>query len=133
MSSNSTDRKEIRKFGTIALIFFGCLLALGIFTGKKLPVVLFGFLAALGISFILAPDRLSPVYKMWLKIGHVIGKIITTLILTILYFLVMTPAAIIKRFFGGRPLPIKPDKTISSYWVTRDEPAQPRERFFNRY
>ncbi len=133
MSSNSTDRREIRKFGTIALIFFGCLAALGIFTGKKLPVVLFGFLAALGISFILVPDRLAPVYKMWLKIGHVIGKIITTLILTVLYFLVMTPATIIKRFLGGRPLPIKPDKTISSYWVTRDEPAQPRDRFFKRY
>ncbi len=133
MSSNSTDRRELRKFGTIALIFFGCLAALGIFTGKKLPVVLFGFLAALGISFILVPDRLAPVYKMWLKIGHVIGKIITTLILTVLYFLVMTPATIIKRFLGGRPLPIKPDKTISSYWVTRDEPAQPRDRFFKRY
>jgi hypothetical protein len=133
VSSNSTDRREIRKFGTIALIFFGCLAALGIFTGKKLPVVLFGFLAALGISFILVPDRLAPVYKMWLKIGHVIGKIITTLILTVLYFLVMTPATIIKRFLGGRPLPIKPDKTISSYWVTRDEPAQPRDRFFKRY
>ena len=133
MSSNSTDRKEIRKFGTIALIFFGCLAALGIFTGKKLPVVLFGFLAALGISFIFAPDRLTPVYKMWLKIGHFIGTIVTTLILTVLYFLVMTPAAILKRFFGGRPLPMKPDKTILSYWVARDETAQPRERFFKRY
>lgn len=133
MSSNSTDSKDIRKFGTIALIFFGCLAALGFFTGKILPVVLFGFFAALGISFIVAPVRLAPVYKMWLKIGHFIGTVVTTLILTLLYFLLMTPAAILKRFFGGRPLPMKPDKTKPSYWVARDEPAQPRERFFKRY
>ena len=117
----------------IAVIFFGCLAALGIFTGKKLPVFLFGFLALLGISFIFAPDSLAPVYKRWLKIGHFIGRVITTLILAILYFLLITPAAIIKRFLGGRPLPMEPDKTKSSYWVTRSEPAQPRERFFKRY
>ena len=133
MSSNSTNRKEIQKFGTIALIFFGCLAALGIIAGKKLPIALFGFLAALGTGFIIAPNRLAPVYKIWLKIGHFIGQIITWFILTVLYFLVITPATIIKRFFGGRPLPFKPDKTTSTYWVTRDEPAQPNERFFKRY
>ena len=133
MSSNSIDRQAIRKFGAIALVFFGCLTALGIIAGKKLPVFLFGFLAALGIGFICAPDRLAPVYKMWLKIGHTIGTVFTTIILTILYYMLITPAAILKRFFGGRPLPIKPDKSISSYWVARDEPSQPKERFFKRY
>jgi hypothetical protein len=127
------SEKDIRKFGLIALIFFGCLCGLGLWTKKPLPTYLFGSLSILGLGFILIPARLRPVYNAWLKIAHVIGRIITTLILALAYYLVITPAALIKRLFGGRPLPVKPDKQATSYWVTRTEPAQPKERFLKRY
>jgi len=125
--------KDIRKFGLIALIFFGFLCGLGIWKNKPIPTYLFGTLSILGFGFILLPVRLRPVYNAWLKIAHVIGRIITTLILTLAYYLVITPAALIKRLFGGRPLPLKPDKDATTYWVTRTEPAQPKERFLKRY
>ena len=85
------------------------------------------------MGFILLPVPLKPVYKTWLKITHFIGRVITTIMLTLLYYLVITPAALIKRIFGGRPLPLKPDKNVFSYWVLREEPAQPRERFLKRF
>jgi len=133
VSLNSTDRKEIQKFGIIALFFFGCLSGLGIWLKKPLPTYLFGFLAILGFGFILIPSHLRPVYSVWLKIANFIGKIVTTLILALLYYLVITPSALIKRLFGGPPIPLKPDKNASSYWVTRTEAAQPKERFLKRY
>jgi hypothetical protein len=125
--------KDIRKFGLTALIFFGSLCTLGLWTEKPVPTYLFGSLSILGLGFILAPGPLKPVYNAWLKIAHVIGRIITTLVLALAYYLVITPSALIKRVFGGRPLPVKPDKEAKSYWVTRTEPAQPRERFLKRY
>jgi len=130
---NSTDTKQIRKFGLIALIFFGCLCALGIWSDKPLPTYLFGTLAALGLGFILFPYQLRPVYDAWLKIAHFLGRIFTTLILALAYYLVITPSAIIKRLFGGNPIPVKPDRKASSYWVNRTEPIQPKERFLKRY
>lgn len=133
MSLNSTDTKQIRKFGLIALIFFGCLCALGIWSDKPLPTYLFGTLAALGLGFILFPYQLRPVYDAWLKIAHFLGRIFTTLILALAYYLVITPSAIIKRLFGGNPIPVKPDRKASSYWVNRTEPIQPKERFLKRY
>jgi len=133
MNSNSTDIREVRKFGFIALIFFGCLCVLGLWMKKPLPAYLFGFLSILGLGFILIPAQLKPVHAAWLKVAHFVGRIITTLILTMAYYLVITPAALIKRLFGGRPLPVKPDKEASSYWVDRTEPAQPKERFLKRY
>jgi hypothetical protein len=133
VSLNSTDTKQIRKFGLIALIFFGCLFAIGLWVEKPFPIYLFGSLSALGLGFILFPNQLRPVFVSWLKIAHYIGKIITALVLTLAYFLVITPAALIKRIFGGTPLPIKPDKNVSSYWVTRIEGAQPNERFSKRF
>ena len=133
MNSNSTDGKEVRKFGAIALFFFGSLCALGFLTNKLLPTCLFGFLSILGLGFVLIPSPLRPVYLVWLKIAHFIGRLVSTLMLIFAYYLVMTPSALIKRLFGGRPLPVKPDKNASSYWVARIEPAQPKDRFLKRY
>ncbi len=133
MNWNSTDSREIRKFGLIALIFFGCLCALGIWRNKPLPVYLFGFLSILGVGFIIIPSRLSPIYTAWLKLAHFLGTVVTTLILTLVYFLVVTPTALIRRLFCGPPLHVKPDKKASSYWVARTEPVQSKERFLKRY
>ena len=130
---NSTDIREIRKFGIIALIFFGVLCILGLWFKKSIPTYLFGFLALMGLGFILSPLRLRSLYSGWMKIAHFVGRIVTILILTLAYYLVITPSALIKRVFGGRPLPLKPDTGVSSYWVTRTEPAQPKERFLKRY
>jgi hypothetical protein len=130
---SSIETKEIRIFGIIAFVFFGCLCTLGFWAKKTLPIFIFGSLSALGIGFILLPIHLKPVYAGWLKIAHLIGKIVTTGMLTLAYYLVITPAAFIKRVFGGRPLPIIPDKKIQSYWVARAEPTQPKERFSKRY
>ncbi len=127
------SEKDIRKFGLIALIFFGSLCTIGIWTNKPVPTYIFGALSILGLGFILIPNRLRPVYNAWMKIAHVIGRIITTLVLALAYYLVITPSALIKRVFGGRPLPVRPDKEAKSYWVTRTEPAQPKERFLKRY
>lgn len=117
----------------IALIFFGALFALGIWKEKPLPTYLFGGLSLLGFGFILIPLQLKPVYVAWLKIAHFISRVITALMLACAYYLVITPTALLKRLFGQTPLPVKPDKNVLSYWVDRDEPAQPRERFIKRY
>jgi len=133
VNSSSIDIKEIRKFGLIALIFFGCLCAIGIWVKKPVPIYLFGCLSLLGLAFILVPGPLRPVHAGWLKIAHFIGRAITALVLILAYYLVITPTAFIKRLFGGRPLPVSPDKTASTYWVERSEPVQPKERFIKRY
>jgi len=133
MSSNSINTKEIRKFGCIALFFFGALCALGFWLQKPVPTYLFGFLSILGFGFILFPFRLRFVYAGWLKIAHLIGRIITTLILTLAYYTVITISAFIKRLFGGRPLPVRPDKKVSSYWVTREKAVQSKEQFLKRF
>lgn len=124
---------EIRKFGAIAFPFFGLLCSLAVWREKILLAFFFGSLSLLGLGFLTIPKPLKPVYEKWLAIAHFIGKTITTTMLALAYYLVITPAALMKKIFGGSPLPLKPDKDASSYWVSRSEPAQPKERFLKRY
>ena len=133
MSSNSTNPTEIRRFGSVAFVFFGLLCLLGVWRHKPLPIYLFGLLSLLGLGFIIIPALLEPVYLAWLKIAHGIGRIITLFALALAYYLVITPVAWLKRLFGGIPLPLKPDPDQPTYWINRDEPVQPRERFSKRF
>jgi len=133
MTSSSTEIRERRKFGIIAFVFFGFLCFLGLRTGKAIPFCLFGFLSLLGLGFILLPGPMGPIHRGWLRIAHRVGRAITSIVLILAYYLVMTPSAVVKRVFGGRPLPVRPDKNATTYWVARNENAQPKERFLKRF
>jgi hypothetical protein len=133
MNSSLTDSKEIRRFGLIAFLFFGCLCALAFWRQKVIITYLFGTLSLLGLGFVFFPRPFMPIYRGWLKIANFIGKTLTIIILTLAYYLVITPAALAKRVLSGLPLPTRPDKNMDSYWVSRDEPYQPKERFIKRY
>ena len=130
---NSTKKREVRRFGIVAALFFGALCVLGIWTKRPIPTVLFGSLSLLGVAFVLIPGPMRPVHALWLKAAHFVGTMVTLAVLTLAYYTVITPAALIKRVLGGRPLPLGPDADANSYWVERKEPAQPTERFSKRF
>jgi hypothetical protein len=133
MISSSTEKREIRKFGAIALCVFGALLAAGLWR-EKIPIsICFGILTLFGMLFLLLPAQFKPAYLAWLRAAHFMGTLTTALVLVLAYYLVITPTALLKRIFGGRPISLSPDPRVSSYWVARSEPAQPKERFEKRY
>ena len=133
MTSFSTDTREIRKFGAIALVFFGILFGLALWRHRGIFIYVFGILSFLGLCLIVFPGPLRFIYVGWRKFARFIGTVMTTVFLTLAYYMVITPTAMLKRVFGGRPLPLAPDKNATTYWVSRTEPAQPKERFVKRY
>ncbi len=133
MNSFSTDPREIRKFGAVGFLFFGVLAGIALWRHKPLPAYLFGSLSLLFTAFCIAPAALTPAYRAWMRAAHAVGSVVTAVILTLVYYLVITPYGLLKRIFGGRPLPLKPEKARASYWIERSEPAQPKERFPKRY
>lgn len=133
MNSNLTEKRDIRRFGITAFLVFGILCALGLWRGKPVPTYLFGVLGGLGLGFMVAPGGLRPLYRAWMKAAHGVGRLITSFLLTLVFYAVITPLGLLKRLFGGDPIPMQPDRSCESYWVEREEPAQPRERFLKRY
>ena len=133
MNSSSTEKRDIRKFGLIAICFFGAIAALAFWRGRPGVLGVFGILGTAGLLFFLIPGPMAPVYRGWLRISHIIGRITTGIILILAYYLAVTPVALAKRVFGGVPIPLKPDPQADSYWVERPEPVQPNERFIKRF
>jgi hypothetical protein len=71
---------------------------------------------------IFAPSRLSRLNRAWLKVGGVLAKVVNPIVLALLFFVAVTPMALVMRMVGKRPLRLSPDRTAATYWIKRDPP-----------
>jgi len=62
---------------------------------------------------------LSPLNKIWFKFGLFLGKLISPLIMGVIFFLVVTPIALLMRMLGKDLLNLK-FNTKKSYWIEKD-------------
>ena len=107
-----------RSFGIVFFIFFVIVAFWPEFDFKNLKLVpLIVALAFLLFAFI-APKFLIPLNKIWIKFGEFLGKFISPIVMGIIYFLVITPIALILRIFKKNLLKLKFTKE-GSYWVIR--------------
>lgn len=63
---------------------------------------------------------LTPINKIWIKLGIFLGKIISPIVMAIIYFFVITPIGITMRLLGKDLLKVK-FKNNSSYWINRQK------------
>ena len=64
---------------------------------------------------------LAPLNKLWFKFGIFLGKIISPIIMGIIFFLVVTPIGLTMRIFGKDVLNLKYNKN-KSYWIEKNGP-----------
>lgn len=115
MIKKNINKKQLREFGI--LIGFGLPFLLGwlipFFSGHDfrtwtlwigLPTLLIGFIN---------PYLLVYPYKLWMKLGFILGWFNSRLILISIYIVVLIPIAFIMRIFGYDPLRLKFEKKIS--------------------
>ena len=72
---------------------------------------------------------LSPLNKLWFKFGIFLSKIISPLIMGIIFFLVVTPIGLIMRIFGKDVLNLKYNKN-QSYWIVKKGPKSKMKNQF---
>ena len=72
---------------------------------------------------------LSPLNKIWFKFGIVLGKIISPIIMGVIFFLVVTPIGFIMRVFGKDVLNLKYNKN-KSYWIEKNGPKSKMKNQF---
>jgi len=65
---------------------------------------------------------LTPLNKFWFKFGILLGKIVSPIIMGIIFFLVVTPIGLLMRLFGKDVLNLKLNKKESSYWIEKVGP-----------
>ncbi len=64
---------------------------------------------------------LIPLNKYWIKLGEILGMIIAPIVMMMVFFLILTPIALLLRLFGKDLLNINKKKTYKTYWITRKQ------------
>ena len=72
---------------------------------------------------------LSPLNKIWFKFGILLGKIVSPLIMGIIFFFVVTPTCFIMRLLGKYLLNLKYSKN-KSYWIEKNGPKSKMKNQF---
>jgi len=78
---------------------------------------------------ILNSKILSPLNRAWFKFGVLLGKVISPIIMGIIFFLVVTPTGFIMRLLGKDVLNLK-FSGVKSYWI---EKSGPKSKMKNQF
>ncbi len=101
-----------------------CLLV-GFFTEN---ILLFSVSIAFLFVGMAAPRIYAPFARLWFGLSKFLGTIMSKIILTILFFAVVTPMGLIRKMFGADPLQLKKwKKGTESVFSVRDHTFEPKE------
>ena len=120
LNSIKSRRKDLKNFGfTIGFI----LLIIGVFLfvrEKDFFIYLFSIGSILIFLGEITPFILKPIYKIWMIFAVIIGWIMTRIILSILFFSIITIIGLFTRLIGKDFLNLK-SKSNESYWNIRNK------------
>jgi hypothetical protein len=115
-------------FGILFFIFF---LIIGLY-----PLISIGTIRIWSITLSLAflfitiikPNLLNFLNKLWIKFGILLGKIISPIVMGLVFFLVVTPIGMLVRILKKDVMGLK--RGASSYWINRKDKVQTMKKQF---
>jgi hypothetical protein len=108
-----------RKFAWTLASAFAVLALLAFWRDRERASTVFGILAAVFfIAGVLVPTRLGPVETAWMRLAHAISRVTTPVFMGIVYFVVLTPLALVRRYAGKRSL--SPPRSAVTFWVDHE-------------
>lgn len=91
-----------------------------------------GLACLIALITLTAPKILAPFNRLWFELGQLMGRIVSPIVLGAIFFLILTPVALITRLFGRDELRLK-RKAVDSYWIDRTNENSPAETFKNQF
>ena len=135
IKSLDTSSKEIRKFGLVIAIALGVIGSFVYVKFGNFDVV--GWLWGIGLLFLILgfilPSVLRPVYRIWMLLAYFIGGIVSRVILTLLFYVVLTPTGLVLRLFGKDVLDQRFEKDRESYWIKKDLTDHTKDQYRKMY
>ena len=128
-----TGKKDIRSFGiTFGIIFL--IIAGFLYYQEKDSFQLFIYLAGSFYSLgIILPIILKPFYMVWMIFAVILGWFMTKVILSLLFYLIITPIGLFLRIIGKDLLNLKEKKQQKSYWNMRNSEEEQNQNYEKQF
>ena len=130
---SAEEASSNRVFG---LVFSGVFFVIGLgpmLFGHRIHAWSLVLAAVFGIVALIAPALLAPLNRLWMRLALLLHKIVSPVVLGIMFFLVITPMGLVMRLVGKDPLRLRWDAGVNSYWIDRIPPGPPPETFVDQF
>ena len=128
-----TSERDLRKFG---LLVGGVLAVLGLLFLIRHKAHYPYFLipgVVLMVSGAMFPRALRTIYIAWMSVAVVLGFVMSHVILTVFFFLVITPIGLAARLFGKDFLGLKLDGQSATYWIRREQKSKAQANYEQQF
>ena len=122
MSSN-------RSFGIVFFIVFLLIALYPLINNKDIRLWSLLISSVFLIFGLINSQILTPLNKLWFKFGLLLGKVISPLVMGLIFFFVVTPIGLIMRALGKDLLNLKYNKN-KSYWIEKKGPKSKMKNQF---
>jgi Saxitoxin biosynthesis operon protein SxtJ len=129
MSHESFDRvapvktSSDRVFGLVFAGFFAIVALLPLFSGRSPRLWSIGVGGVFLVAALVVPKALAPLNRLWMRFGLLLHRIVNPVVLSIMFFVVVTPIGLLMRALGKDPLRLRLDREARTYWIPRDPPG----------
>jgi hypothetical protein len=133
---NREQEVEVSSDRAFGLVFAGMFLLIAVLPllhGKPLRWWSIGIGAVLALVALVKPMLLTGLNRLWMKLGVLLGKVVSPIALGILFYIVITPIGVVIRLSGKDPLRLKFDPDAESYWIPREPPGPLPESMNNQF
>jgi len=93
--------------------------------------------AAVGVLIalvaLLRPALLERPNRQWIKLGILLGRVVSPIALGVLFYCILTPIGLLMKLAGKDPLRLKRDPDAASYWRPRLPPGPPPDSMTNQF
>lgn len=128
-----SGKKELRQFGYTMGTVLGILGVLFLWRGKEWYPYFISLSVVFLVLAIVIPICLKPIQKLWMIIAVLLGWFMTRVILSLLFYLVITPIGLIMRVCGKDFLNRSFDKNNDSYWIPRKTATHSKEDYEKQF
>ena len=135
--SDSLHGSSLPSERTFGFVFTGIFLLIAAYLwyhdAKPVTIQAFLVLAVAFLAFTLfMPIALRPLNKAWYKLGLLMGRVVSPIVLGILFFILITPIAIVMRLAGRDPLKLR-KQNVQSHWIDRAPPGPESTSFKDQF
>jgi Saxitoxin biosynthesis operon protein SxtJ len=112
-----------RSFGLVVATFFLIVSFWPLIRAEPIRWWALGLAAVFAILALLLTAALAPLNKLWTKLGVLLYRIVGPVVMGFLFYVTVTPIALLMRMLGKDPLRLRRDPNATSYWIDRTPPG----------
>jgi predicted membrane metal-binding protein len=122
-----------RSFGILFAVVFAVIAFWPLLKGDGVRWWALAIAIVFAVFAFLAPGVLKPLNRAWMAVGRLLNKIVSPVVLGLLYIVAVVPTGLALRLTGKDPLRLKLDRKASTYWQKRDPAGHPSDSFKNQF